>query len=573
MGDDEINARTDAIVDAFAKDGFVVNKDSDVFAYNGKIGMVATHTSATIGSTAARKKVYYVEGAPHDMGYLMGMMAEPTISMMCTDFSKKALTDFINVQLPEELTKVLGTILDDIADLLAKPIYNAVPDQYKQELEGILDGCNKVNADTEVSRDALWVLNVGFDALLSFVYTFELPFKRSFIIDLKPEHFRIPLMCNGFSVFGTNPDKGPFHYMGRDFMFPTGGVFQDTATMIIYNPTDGLPFVSVSAPGIIGSMTAMNINGVGVGVDMAPAGNCNSSQPGLNSLLLNRHAIQNGKDLQEAIQVMADAQRGVSWIYILADGSDGKDSACVIEAGEKVDRIDFMSYPPEALRNGILQPVNKLLDQSLSSPDRGGLMVRMHDYRYPVDYLAFNEPLIEDFTGNCIQYGYLSPTNYSYAYNVADFAPNGFIDKSWKGHNCPMSHYFAPLRNNSGNLIVATNQFLIPEMRLCAMSPVSDFIAQSHWDDIQWRYDELSSRLRKALQKNQLSYEKAKETIDFLAADGEFGDYYNKDGKLLTEVPIQGTVSLLDLKKKTVESRYGYYSDAWIKLSIKNYIS
>lgn len=97
----------------------------------------------------------------------------------------------------------------------------------------------------KIDRKRLLVLNVGIDILLAVIYPGKLPQEKGW----KPEHFRIPMMCNAFANFGRNPD--PYHYFGRDFMFVTGQVFQDTACLIIYNPDRGLPFVSVTAPRII----------------------------------------------------------------------------------------------------------------------------------------------------------------------------------------------------------------------------------------------------------------------------------------------------------------------------------
>jgi len=57
MGDNEINARTDRLSGAFARGEFAVDKESDVFVYNCGIGMVATHTRATIGRGRTHKKV------------------------------------------------------------------------------------------------------------------------------------------------------------------------------------------------------------------------------------------------------------------------------------------------------------------------------------------------------------------------------------------------------------------------------------------------------------------------------------------------------------------------------------
>jgi hypothetical protein len=69
-----------------------------------------------------------------------------------------------------------------------------------------------------------------------------------------------------------------------------------------------------------------------------------------------------------------------------------------------------------------------------------------------------------------------------------------------------------------------------------------------------------------------LTYEEAKQIIDFLAPYNKYPDYYNKDHKPMDQLSVHGSVSLLDLKKKTIESHYGYYSDQWLKISLENYL-
>jgi hypothetical protein len=100
----------------------------------------------------------------------------------------------------------------------------------------------------------------------------------------------------------------------------------------------------------------------------------------------------------------------------------------------------------------------------------------------------------------------------------------------------------------------------------------TDRLAGAHADDIQWRYDELSHELLTALDKGYLTYDEAKHIINFVRPDeGRFPTYYNPKGKPLPEVAIQGSVSLMDLLGKTMESHYGYCSDEWVKIHLNNY--
>jgi hypothetical protein len=592
------------IIAAFQKEEphrFEVHPEKDVFTINGKIGVRAQNQTACIHAEKT-KKAYYVEGTPYQMGYLLGRMAEPDVARMCTELLERVVFEFIHLDVWPWLEAEVGKTLEVLLYLLAANIYPDVPDEYKQEMEGVLAGCRKANPCTKVNWTDLWVLNVGVDALLSYVYTGGMPIgvDRKLPRVITHKHLRIPFMCNAFSVFGPLvEDEG--HFLGRDFMFPTAGVFQDTACLIIQNPVgEGKqPFVSVTAPGMIGSIAGMNARGLGVGVDMSPSGNCDPSRPGFNSLLLARHSIENGTNCEEAVDIMVEAQRGVSWNYILAsyEGDDAH-RACIVEAGCKVDvdDADFVLHVNEYLEKHVRehsfsqlprQLIDHLPDRSSFDrerpPDssfRQGLMVRWNGYEYPEEFLAFNGPLFKLFGKK---------------YDPAAFTEKGYIDKSWKDRNCPLGYYFAPQREHDPHLVLVTNHYIIPEMRLFAMHPWTNLIASSHYDEVQWRYDELNNQLLTTLsEKKQLTLEDAKGIIDFLTPDPDtdtnpthrkFPDYYNPpkcwccglfckkpDPDAWKHLPIRGAVSLMDLKNKTIHSHYGYYGDDWVQVRLNEYL-
>jgi hypothetical protein len=562
------NRQVKRLIAAFEEDGFQVDRQSGVFHFLGGVGITAIHRTATIGKTGKRKKAYYVEGNPYEMGYLLGLMAEPDIERMCEEYVPNMILSFIREGTRNRgLIKRILTLLLRIATYwVAGNIYPDVPLQYKIELEGVLEGCRAANPETKTSWDELWVLNFGFDALLSIVYVggfqlpeqfrFDRPIAKSPLLGISAQRLQIPLMCNGFSVFGTDPSTGQeYHYLGRDFMFSTAGVFQDTACMIIQKPQRGLPFVSMTAPGIIGSMAAMNANGVGAGVDMAPGGNCDPTRAGLNSLLLVRHSIENGRTCEEAVDVMVDAQRGVSWIYVLGDGTNQK--ACIVESGRKVPALDPLSYPPQRLKPYL--PDEDYLAANPSTEDREGLMVRWSDYRSPAGYLEFNEGLFAESDKR---------------YDPTWFGDRAYVNRTWKDENCPSTNYFPPQRENNPNLVLTSNGFLIPEMRLCSMYEWTSQLARGHENDIQWRYDELSNELLTALDKGYISYDEARQIVNFVRPDErKFASYYDPKGLPLVEVPIEGSVSLMDLKARSIESHYGYSSDEWVTLHLDNYLA
>ena len=548
------------LIEAFGKDGFEVGKIVNKF---GKTGIMAESRSAVNYDSGERKKAYYLEGSCYEMGFLMGMLAENEIAAMTGDFTNKVVFSFIGSKILEKIT-LLQEALVNLIYQMSKSEFTKLPKDIQDEIRGILDGCKNHNPKTTVTLDRLIVLNLGIDILCSMVYSGDFPLFR--LTDMNPADFRIPVMCNAFSIFGKSADNG--HYFGRDFMFPTADVFHKTACMAVYNPSKSgrenvYPFVSVTAPGMVGSISAMNSIGVGIGVNMSPGCNCDPRNPGVNSLLLTRLCVQNGGSAEEMVDIIENTPRGVSWNYIISDGK--QDRACVVEAGKTGDILDFTGIPLKDFRAYL--PDAGFISSHSSSAFRKGIMVRWNDYKYPEAYLDFNKILWEQYNKVHSAKKQIYPDA---------FTARGYINKHHKEKNCPSAFYFCPQRETSDELVIATNHFVIPEMRYYVMHPWTSKIAGEKADDIQWRYDELNYSIAGALHKyGKISYKSAKELVSYLSPKGRNPGYYSdnpksRDGK---EIRIEGCVSVFDLKNRFVESHYGYYCDEWVKITLPLYVN
>ena len=218
------------LMEAFRRDGLDVGK---IVLKFGKTGIMAESRSAVNYESRQKKKVYYLEGTSYQMGYLLGQLAESEIAEMTGDFTNKVVFAFIGSKILEKI-KLFQDALVTIIYELAKKEFPKLPRDIQDEIMGILDGCKSFNPNTKVTLDRLIVLNLGIDILCSMVYSGDFPLFR--LRGLEPDEFKIPIMCNAFSVFGKSAGYG--HYFGRDFMFPTADVFHRTACMIIYNPID-----------------------------------------------------------------------------------------------------------------------------------------------------------------------------------------------------------------------------------------------------------------------------------------------------------------------------------------------
>lgn len=547
------------LMEAFHRDGFEISKIVSKF---GKTGIMAESRTAVNYDSSQRKKAYYLEGNSYEMGFLLGLLAENEISAMTGEFTNKVVFSFIGSKILQKIT-LLQEALVKIIYVLGKKEFPKLPKELQDEMRGILDGCKSYNPKTTVTMDRLIVLNLGIDILCSMIYSGDFPLIRP--EGIEPEDFDIPIMCNAFSVFGKSAGQG--HYLGRDFMFPTADVFHRTACMIIYNPSRSVeastyPFVSVTAPGMVGCISAMNSHGVGIGVDMSPAVCCDPLNPGTNSLLLTRLCIQKGGSAEEMVEIMENTSRGVSWNYVISDGR--KDRACIVEAGKTGNMGDLAEIPAEQYK--ALLPDLDFIKAHSTAAYRKGLMVRWNDYKYPEAYLGFNEALWN-------QYNKIHSSKK--IIHTDAFAVRGFINKNSGEKNCPEGFYFSPQRESNDELVIVTNHFIIPEMRYFAMHPWTSRIAGKKADDIQWRYDELNDLIQEALQHyGSIDYKTSKELISYLSPYGRNPGYYadnpkSEDGR---ETRIEGCVSVFDLKKLVVESHFGYYCDEWIKITLPYYV-
>ncbi len=557
--DSYIKNRLKTVYSAFAIDGF---RAQTAFAMPDALGVLAVHKTAKDYDTRRGKTSYYLEGTPYMRGYLLGMLAEPQISEMAIQFNDNILLDFVSADFFNHfpmLQKWMVALLYELCD----DAYAALPVHIHEEVDGLLAGCKKVNPRTGATKKRLIVMNVGFDALCALVYTGA--FLRERKIKLPPDAVRLTMMCNAFSVFG--PEAGGGHYFARDFMFASGGVFQRNIAHIIHIPKGEAgetlhPYLSVTAPGIVGSISAMNARGTAVSINMSPAANCDPERLGMNSLLLARECIMRGGSAQEAVRVIRSTGRGVTWNYALSDGEN--DVACTVEAGASWTMLNPLQYPPESWRPYL--PDAAYLEANTPEPPVRGMMTRWCGAEFPEAFYTFNPGLWGRYQQTVNQGIRLLP---------GAFMPQGFINRTPAEKNCPSGYYFAPQRTQR-NVHITTNHFLMPQMRLCAMDAWTLLIAGGQINDIQWRYDALNDQINRALTEyGSIDYERARKIADFLAPYGEHSTYYAKNPKSVdgSRLRIEGCVSLFDLKAKTAESHYGYYGDPWVRTTLMNYIN
>jgi hypothetical protein len=534
-------------------------------------------------------------------------MAEADVSRMATEFVENVAFAFFDESAIE------GGLLGPLKDLVVRLIVEAsermlpdIPSEYLREIDGIVDGCVAINPKTLVRRDRLLALNLGIDCVLAHVYTGRLFAEKGY----HPRQLKTAIGCNAFSVSGAA--AAGCHFFGRDFMFPTANVFQDTACVMICVPAAGgqaprRPFISQTAPGIVGCMTGMNRDGVAMGVDMLPSSLCDPERPGLNSLLLVRDCIQYCGSAREVVDRVAEAPRGVSWLYPVADRHG---QAWMIEAGRRLgirEALPYFSSIPRRWRR--LLPRRRYIERMRrrygTPAPRAGMVARGSDYRYPVEYLEdWNPGLWRAYDRNWL--GRFLDILADLARLLGDllhgrarrmrartreevkklvveaaatpdsFTERGAINGTWTDRNCPGPFYFAPQREGRPDVAIATNSCITPEMRLTCMTEWLALLAGRNLNDIQWRYDELSREILEALDAapNGIGEKTAWDIIDFLRPDGRFPTYYNHGpSSEWQKVQVHGSVTLCELTRLSFTTRFGYYGDPPVTLHLDAYLA
>jgi hypothetical protein len=612
---ESVRERAARITAAFRADGFTIEKfpDPDApgetrdFLLKGdRLGMLARHEWAHNTVTGAPKRACYVEGDGYTMGWLVGAMAEADVARMAGEFVENVAFAFFGSG-PTAKEDTLRLLKDLVVRIIAGASERMLPDipaDLLAEIDGIVDGCRSANPATTVRRDRLLALNLGIDCLLAHIYTGTLFAERG----VPPGLLRTPLGCNAFSLSGDA--AGGRHFFGRDFMFPTADVFQDTAWLIIQRPVDSAggalrTFVGQGAPGLVGTMVGMNDAGVAIGVNMLPSRMCDPRRPGLNSLLLIRDCVQHCGSTESAVDRITEAPRGVTWLYPVADAAG---QAFVVEAGRRLgsrEPFPYFDHIPAYYRRLLpgMPYIRRMRARYGTPAPVKGLVVRSRDYPYPGQYLEdWNPGLWRGFNRNWLAIlkdlladifggmkGLFSSRVTALWRQWKDeirsfetgapwssdmFGETGFISPTWRDRNCPGPFYYAPQREQRPDVLIATNHCISPEMRMTSMSEWTSLLNSATQDEIQWRYDELNCQVHAALAKAPRGIDAAAawELVNFLRPDGKFPEFYNPGGvKDWHRIQVHGSVTLCELTSRSFTSLFGYYGDEPVTIHLGNF--
>lgn len=300
----------------------------------------------------------------------------------------------------------------------------------------------------------------------------------------------------------------------------------------------------------------MNKYGVSIGVNILTSSATTGKVIGLNSMLLLRYVAHHAKTTREAIELIENAGRGVSWLYQICDATG---DCVVIEAGKYEETpTDPLTYVSFLVRPFV--PKKEFIEKYSPIPSRKGMYVRDIDYVFPKEFFQFNKRLIE-FTG--------TPYNDS-VWGERDIWFNTAAEENIASKKL-MTFYFNPQRENREDVILLSNGAIIPQMRLSQMGTIPAIFDAFTPGTLQWRYDLLNRHILDNWGK--IDEAKALDIAMYLAPDRV--DYWVEDRVDPNDpmtAAVLGSIHVCRLRDLIMHTLSGHYCTPWIKLSLKNYI-
>lgn len=612
----------DRLQAAFAKDQCVVER---IHEYGEGLLCVARTSAANYvdyaldaEETARRilhkegplKRVIYVRGSAYEMGFLMGRHFPNQVEAVCTTYINHMTPQFLSESLdmammsaPLFYQSVYEVLLTTLTEVLIQGSNRAfrvaidkgdIPPRSVDELRGLVDGANSTALLSAVTMERVVAANYGLDYMVALVMSGQLlqrlkqewsqlppafqnqvPFNDSFV--------GMPDMCNAFMASKKATANDDIFLM-RDFQFTNAHVYHRFCTLVIRAPTEHgrMTHMDVTMPGLIGAVTSLNAAGVALGVNMVRSGAVDRERLGLGSMLMFREVMETCRDVDDTERCLKQHHKGVPWLFYAIDAHG---TMRVFEQIAEVweAKLTERQWVDRASIRAVMPPDADLVAWKLPQHERGiWARTGTHPTGQDDQLRRWNEPMVRAL-------------KHPELVEPARWQPGGFLYPSWMDEQETVrtvsNYYFPPWRPIGPDVTVVNNSFLNPVLRLTQMNWIST-LAERISVGNQWRYDTLVSQLKQ--QYGTLTYETCKEIITFLSPWKQPGYPQNAPSyrhgipsfieymrphptqsppKLHeTAVLISGSISLVDVKRRRVENRSGYWGNEFYALTLTHYL-
>jgi isopenicillin-N N-acyltransferase like protein len=292
-------------------------------------------------------QVLYLTGSPFAMGYANGVLTRDLIHRQ-----EQTVLDLFRKAAPYRWTRFL---LEGVVVYKNRHLQQFVSADQQMEMLGLCAGC----------PDAHPELGPYFNRILNFHGAQDI----SYMLMNSP---LIQWGCTAFGAWGPQTRDG--HLLaGRNFDWEAAPVFDEDRVVILCEPADGIPFVSLGWAGLVGCVSGMNREGVSVTVNGAPSRL--PKEVATPTCLVARDILQHARNLEEATDIIRRSRVFVSALFLVGSRADGRfrviektpDGTEVREPADPGVIVCANHYQTAALTN---DPINQLFLQADTSVQR-----------------------------------------------------------------------------------------------------------------------------------------------------------------------------------------------------------
>jgi isopenicillin-N N-acyltransferase-like protein len=239
----------------------------------------------------------YLKGPPFDLGYASGVLLQPQIHTLENEFIK-----MVHGYVPNQWTL---NVLKWYVIYRNRHLTDYIPADYRMEIFGSTVGC----------PDAHPEIGPYYNRLLNYHAAHDV----SYMMIDNPLVSRAG--CTSFGAWGPATSNGHL-ITGRNFDWEAAEVFSHDRVVIMCEPDQGIPFISLAWAGMAGVVSGMNRAGISVTVNGAP-----SKLPRVSATpvaIVARDILQKAHTLTETMDILRGAKVFVSTLWLIGSKTDGK---------------------------------------------------------------------------------------------------------------------------------------------------------------------------------------------------------------------------------------------------------
>ena len=258
-----------------------------------------------------------VHGDSHQMGFAYGSLLGDRIRRN----AHRLLAVFTDSGLPVRLVHL-------ILDKAWQRLFHHVPQHVLMEMESVAQGARNAGHDVSLAdlqrittvtnldlykRDERLLEIIGLEGFQELG-----PDAESLLASLGKQQ---GLSCSMFAVWGSRTVDGKCFAIRNLDWLSKSGIHQDRL-VTVYQPLDGIPFVTMGYAGVLGCLAGMNCNGVSL--SEVGAFSVREELDGTPWIFMARRILEESNTLEDAVKIVQNTRHTIGYNYLVAYGDPNR---------------------------------------------------------------------------------------------------------------------------------------------------------------------------------------------------------------------------------------------------------